>query len=148
GASTPAGGYVPPPPEHHQPPPPCCEPAPSLAAPTPYDGVTFADPGLNPFIDPRQDNQSTFGLDVDTASYTVARRFIADGNLPDPASVRVEEFVNFFDQGYAAPDDDAFAIRADGGPSPFLAAAETLLRIGIKARDVADDARPAAALTF
>ena len=148
GASTPAGGYVPPPPEHHQPPPPCCEPVPSFAAPTPYDGVTFADPGLNPFIDPRQDNQSTFGLDVDTASYTVARRFIADGNLPDPASVRVEEFVNFFDQGYAAPDDDAFAIRADGGPSPFLAADETLLRIGIKARDVAEAARPSAALTF
>ena len=105
-------------------------------------------PATNPFVDPRVDNQSTFGLDIDTASYTVARRFIDDGNLPDPASVRVEEFVNYFDQGYAAPEDDAFAIHADGGPTPFLAADETLLRIGIKARDVADDARPPAALTF
>jgi Ca-activated chloride channel family protein len=103
------GGYVPPPPEHHQPTPFCCEPAPSFAAaPTPYDGVTFADPGTNPFIDPQVDHQSTFGLDIDTASYTVARRFIDDGNLPDPASVRVEEFVNYFDQGYAPPEDDAF----------------------------------------
>ena len=150
-ASTAApGGQVPPPPQHHQPDPygggPA--PAPSYAAGTPYDGVTFADPGQNPFVDPRQDDQSTFGLDVDTASYTVARRFVDDGNLPDPSSVRVEEFVNYFDQGYAAPQDDAFAIHADGGPSPFLAADETLLRIGIKARDVAEAARPSAALTF
>jgi len=145
--TSPNGGYVPPP-EHHQPPA-CCESAPSFAAPpTPYDGVTFADPGTNPFIDPGVDNQSTFGLDIDTASYTVARRFIDDGNLPDPASVRVEEFVNYFDQGYAPPEDDAFAIHADGGPTPFLAPDETLLRIGVKARDVADDARPPAALTF
>src|SRR6185503_7616268 len=50
----------------------------------------------------------------------------------------VEEFVNYFDQGYAAPEDDAFAIHADGGPTPFLAADETLLRIGIKARDGTD----------
>jgi Ca-activated chloride channel family protein len=150
-ASMPAGpaasGYVPPPPEHYQPTPYPVGPAPSAAA-TPYDGLTFADPGENPFIDPRADNQSTFGLDVDTASYTVARRFIDDGNLPDPASVRVEEFVNYFDQGYAPPDDDAFAIHADGGPSPFLAPDETLLRIGVKARDVAEEARPSAALTF
>ena len=149
GPSAQPGGYVPPPPEHHQPTPFCCEPAPSFAAaPTPYDGVTFADPGTNPFIDPQVDNQSTFGLDIDTASYTVARRFIDDGNLPDPASVRVEEFVNYFDQGYTPPEDDAFAIHADGGPTPFLAPDETLLRIGVKARDVADDARRPAALTF
>jgi Ca-activated chloride channel homolog len=153
-AAMPAGpagsGYVPPPPEHHQPTPYPVQPAPSAAAaaPTPYDGVTFADPGQNPFVDPRVDNQSTFGLDIDTASYTVARRFVDDGNLPDPASVRVEEYVNYFDQGYAPPDDDAFAIYADGGPSPFIAADETLLRVGIKARDVAEEARPPAALTF
>src|SRR5262245_6133816 len=147
GPTAPTGGYVPPP-EHHQPPPLCCQPAPSFAAATPYDGVTFADPGENPFVDPRVDNESTFGLDVDTASYTVARRFIGDGNLPDPASVRVEEFVNYFDQDYASPDDDTFAIHADGGPTPFLAPDETLLRVGIKARDVDEDARPPAALTF
>src|SRR5262245_8203390 len=149
GSTAAPGGYAPPP-DHHQPDPygggPA--PAPSYAAASPYDGITFADPGQNPFVDPDQDDQSTFGLDVDTASYAVARRFVDDGNLPDPASVRVEEFVNSFDQGYAAPDDDTFAIHADGGPTPFLAADETLLRIGIKARDVAEAARPSAALTF
>jgi Ca-activated chloride channel family protein len=116
--------------------------------PTPYDGVTFEDPGVNPFVDTADDRESTFGLDVDTASYTIARRWIEDGNLPDPASIRVEEFVNAFDQGYAAPETDAFAIHADGGPSPFLDEDEVLLRIGIKAREVGDRERPDAALTF
>jgi Ca-activated chloride channel homolog len=143
--AAPSGGrYVAPPPEHHQPTAPLVE-QPSA---TPYDGVTYEDPGVNPFVDPRKDNQSTFGLDVDTASYTVARRYVADGNLPDPASVRVEEFVNYFDQGYAAPSDDAFAIHIDGGPSPFLADDEVLLRIGLKAREVSDRSRSDASLTF
>jgi len=135
--------YVPPP-QHHQPTLPPAEQPPA----TPYDGVTYEDPGVNPFVDPNKDRESTFALDVDTASYTVARRYISDGNLPDPASVRVEEFVNYFDQGYAAPEDDAFAIHVDGGPSPFLAQDEMLLRIGLKAREVADRSRPDASLTF
>ncbi len=142
--AAPSGGrYVAPPPEHHN-----ATAPPEQPAPTPYDGVTFEDPGVNPFVDPRDDNQSTFALDVDTASYTVARRYIGDGFLPDPASVRVEEYVNYFDQGYAAPEDETFAIHIDGGPSPFLAQDEVLLRIGLKARDVADRSRPAASLTF
>jgi Ca-activated chloride channel family protein len=99
-------------------------------------------------VDPSRDNTSTFGLDVDTASYTVARGYINNGSLPDPASVRVEEYVNFFDQGYAAPESDTFAIYCDGGPSPFLAEDEVLLRIGIKARDIARRERSDAALTF
>ena len=107
---------APPPPAHH-----AATQPPDQPPATPYDGVTFEDPGVNPFVDPGEDNQSTFALDVDTASYTVARRYIGDGNLPDPASVRVEEFVNYFDQGYEAPEDGTFAIHVDGGPSPFLA---------------------------
>ena len=35
---------------------------------------------------------STFALDVDTASYGYARRTLAEGRLPDPWSVRPEEF--------------------------------------------------------
>ena len=115
----------------------------------PYDGVTYQDPGVNPFVHADRDRESTFALDVDTASYTIAQRYVADGNLPDPASVRVEEFVNAFEQDYAAPaEDDTFAISSDGGPSPFLADDEVLLRIGVKASEVARLQRPAAALTF
>jgi Ca-activated chloride channel family protein len=134
------------PPAHHQPPP---EPAyPDAPVATPYDGVTYEDPGVDPYVDPAEDEVSTFALDVDTASYTIAQRYIDDGYRPDPASVRVEEWVNAFDQGYEAPFDDTFAIVADGGPTPFTDRGEVLLRIGLQARDVRDRARQDASLTF
>ncbi|HET7474291.1 MAG TPA: von Willebrand factor type A domain-containing protein [Candidatus Limnocylindrales bacterium] len=129
--------------DHHVP----TEPPRGPAA-TPYGGVTYQDPGTNPWVDPARDDQSTFGLDVDTASYTIAQRYVADGNVPDPASVRVEEWVNAFDQDYAPPEEDTFAIVADGGPTPFLRRDEVLLRIGIQARAVGERQRQPASLTF
>lgn len=115
----------------------------------PEGRVTFADPGVHGFVDPGEDERSTFGVDVDTAAYTVARRFVTDGSLPPADSVRVEEFVNFFDQGYAAPEEDAFAIEADGAPTPFLSDADNrLLRIGLQSRAAQPSQRRRAALTF
>ena len=67
---------------------------------------------------------------MDTASYTVARRYVNDGNLPPADAVRVEEFVNYFDMGYHNPPDVAFAIYADGAPSPFQNDGTHILRIG------------------
>jgi Ca-activated chloride channel homolog len=136
-------GNKPPDPGHHQP-----TPAPARPDATPYGGVTYEDPGVNPFVDPDEDQVSTFALDIDTASYTIAQRYIGDGNRPDPASVRVEEWVNAFDQGYRAPSDDDFAIIIDGGPTPFVEADEVLVRIGLQARAVRDRAREDASLTF
>ena len=130
-------------PGHHQP-----TAAPARPEATPYGGVTYEDPGANPFVDPDEDGVSTFALDIDTASYTIAQRYIGDGNRPDPASVRVEEWVNAFDQGYRAPSDDDFAIIVDGGPTPFVEDDEVLVRIGLQARAVRDRAREDASLTF
>ena len=110
--------------------------------------MTYQDHGVNPFVDPREDRVSTFALDVDTASYAIAQRYIEDGNRPDPASVRVEEWVNAFDQGYRAPGDDAFAISVDGGPTPFTGPDEVLVRIGLQAREVRERQRQDASLTF
>ena len=135
-------------PDHHGPtyPPPQPQPQPPVG--TPPAGVTFQDPGTNPWVDPARDDKSTFALDVDTASYTIAQTYVHDGNQPDPASVRVEEWVNAFGQEYPAPETDAFAIVADGGPTPFTAADEVLLRIGLQARTVANRDREQASLTF
>ncbi len=132
-------------PGHHLP---TAAPWPGEPQPTPYDGVTYQDPGVNPYVDPVEDRVSTFALDVDTASYTIAQRYIDDGFRPDPASVRVEEWINAFEQGYEPPLDDTFAIVADGGPTPFTDRDEVLLRIGLQARDVRDRARADTALTF
>jgi Ca-activated chloride channel family protein len=146
GSSSSSSGYVSPPdppdPQHHD------RTSPPRPAASPYDGTTFQDPGINPITDTDEDRDSTFAMDVDAASYGIARRFAADGNVPDPASVRVEEWVNAFDQAYPAPGDETFAVFVDGAPSPFIDDRELLLRIGIKARETSDRARPDAALTF
>ena len=84
----------------------------------PYDGVTYQDPGTNPVTDTDEDKVSTFAMDVDTASYAIAQRYVADGNTPDPASVRVEEWVNAFDQGYPAPEDATFGDPRRRRPVP------------------------------
>ncbi|MGH2542061.1 MAG: vWA domain-containing protein, partial [Ardenticatenaceae bacterium] len=114
----------------------------------PYDATFFKHYGVNPFIDTEDDHFSTFAMDVDTASYAVARRFIQDGFLPDPDSVRVEEFINFFDQGYHAPEEDAFAIHIDGAPSPFSESNHWLMRVGLQGRTIEAEERKDASLIF
>src|ERR687885_990621 len=69
----------------------------------PYDATFFQHAGTNPFVDTQDEHLSTFGMDVDTASYGIMRRYLADGHLPEPDSVRVEEFVNSFTYHYPPP---------------------------------------------
>lgn len=116
-------------------------------APPPPDNQ-FRDYGVNPWVESAGDHLSTFALDVDTASYTVARRYVMDGNLPPADAVRVEEFVNYFNQDYPAPPDIAFSIYADGAPSPFASDGTQILRVGIQGYQVPDDQRKPASLTF
>ena len=115
----------------------------------PYPDVFFQNPGTNPFVDTGEDRESTFGLDVDTASYAVARRFLGDGHIPDPDSVRVEEFVNAFPTGWQPPERGAFAIHVDGARSPFGSDGRfEVARIAILGREVSEQERPPVALTF
>ena len=114
----------------------------------PYDLTFFQHYGVNPFLDTEDDHLSTFAIDVDTASYTVARRFVQDGNLPDSDSIRVEEFVNFFDQRYDAPEEDAFAIHLEGSPSSFGGPNHWLMRVGLQGKTVSFEDRKDATLIF
>ena len=114
-----------------------------------YNDVFFKDYGTNPFIDTEDDHLSTFGMDVDTASYSVTRRYLRDGYLPPPEAVRVEEFVNAFDYNYPSPSSEAFAVHIEGAPSRFGEGKRLqLLRIGIQGRVVPDENRKDALLTF
>ena len=113
-----------------------------------YDLTFFRNYGVNPSIDTAEDHLSTFAVDVDTASYSVARRFLQDGNLPDPNAVRVEEFVNYFNYGYEPARDEAFAVHMEGSPSPFGGEGSWLLRVGLQGRNVADWSRKDATLIF
>ncbi len=111
--------------------------------------VTFQDYGENPYVETDRDNLSTFAVDVDTGSYTVMRGYWNKGLTPPAASVRPEEYINFFDAGYDAPDGGVFAVYADGAPTPFLDYSEDILvRIGIKGAQVDARRRPNVNLTF
>ncbi|MFE3328496.1 von Willebrand factor type A domain-containing protein [Streptomyces sp. NPDC059176] len=99
-------------------------------------------------IAPKPDYLSTFALDVDTASYSYARRTIAAGHLPDPGTVRPEEFINSFRQDYPRPDGDGFSVTVDGARAGG-SGDWTLVRVGLATRATTRTAeRPPAALTF
>jgi len=103
--------------------------------------------GVNPTIDTAEQRKSTFAVDVDNASYTMARSFLERGQLPDEAAVRVEEIINSFDYGYEAPRSDTFAVHAEAAPSPNRSGYH-LLHIGLKGREVPAAQRKTANLVF
>ena len=123
-------------------------PAPTVMPPS---DMFFEAKGTNPFIVTEEDPQATFGLDVDTASYTLTRSYINRGTLPPSAAVRVEEFVNAFPNnviaGRGRESDSAFAVRVDGAPNP-LHPGYHIVRVALKAREVDPRERKAAHLTF
>lgn len=111
-------------------------------------GETYEDYGINPEIETSVNNISTFSIDVDTGSYTVARRYLMDNNkLPPEESVRAEEFINYFDYNYIIPEDAVFAIQTDIAPSLFREGKHTL-RVGVQGKDVPPEERKRANLVF
>ncbi|WP_406287667.1 von Willebrand factor type A domain-containing protein [Streptomyces sp. NBC_00209] len=97
----------------------------------------------------RPDYLSTFALDVDTASYGYARRTLADGRLPGPETVRPEEFVNSFRQGYHRPEGNGFSVSVDGARAAEEDGDWSLVRVGLATKAAPSTAeRPPAALTF
>ena len=70
-----------------------------------HSGERYAHVEPNRFQSAWDSPLSTFGADVDTASYSNVRRFLSSGQLPPRDAVRVEEFVNYFRFDYAVPRD-------------------------------------------
>ncbi len=111
------------------------------------DTENYGHTGVNPFVMTSEDRLSTFGVDVDTASYTIARRKLLEGTLPPPNSVRVEEFLNYFKYQYPQPKSGALAVFLDGAPSPF-SPGRHLLRVGVQGKRLSVSERKTAHLTF
>lgn len=109
--------------------------------PVPADPETFTEPGTNPWTAPADDPQSTFGLDVDTGSWTIARRFVTDGQLPPPEAVRTEELINALGDVDPAPED-TLGVTVEGG----RVGERVLVRLGVTAAEVED--RPPVNLVF
>ncbi|MDD3731093.1 MAG: von Willebrand factor type A domain-containing protein [candidate division Zixibacteria bacterium] len=102
--------------------------------PQPYD-MFFRDYGTNGFVQTEDDRLSTFAVDVDDASYVLARRYLQEGYLPPTEAIRVEEFINHFDYGYKNPDGKKFRVFTEWAASPF-SPRTTLLKIGIKGSEI------------
>lgn len=102
---------------------------------------------VNPLVNAHRDALSTFAIDVDTASYTWARRVIQNHQTPAPQSVRVEEWVNAFDYDLPRPQNQPFAVHVDGAVSPFDET-KTLLRVALQGREVKREQRKPAHLVF
>lgn len=106
----------------------------------------FASRPSHPYVDTAVEPVSTFGIDVDTASYTLARLHILRGFLPPPEAIRVEEVVNAFQYDYEPPVKQTFAVRATYAPAPF--GEGDLLRIAVKGKRIGRDQQQRAVLTF
>jgi Ca-activated chloride channel family protein len=125
---------------------------PPLPVAVPDDGASGGDayPPISEdgFVDPRKAPLSTFAADVDTASYAIVRRMLSDGQRPPPDAVRVEELVNYFPYEDEAPSGGApVAIHAEVAACPW-SPTHRLVRIGVKAREVAAKQRPRCHLVF
>ncbi len=102
----------------------------------------------NPFLAVANQPLSTFSIDVDTASYSNSRRFLAQGSLPPKDAIRIEEWVNYFGYDYAQPAGDApFAVSTEVTSCPWNSA-HKLVRIGIKGKEIREENVPPRNLTF
>jgi len=118
------------------------------ASPATFVPAEREEPRTNPVTDTADDALSTFAMDVDTGSYTLTRGSLAAGVVPDPATVRTEEFVNSLGQDYEQPADGPFAVTVDATAAPFLQPGARVVRVGIQGRSVEDEDRRDANLTF
>lgn len=124
--------------------------APLADSERPAQGGTFVHAGTNPFIDTASDALSTFAIDVDTGSFTFARRYLRGGNLPPDAAVRVEEWVNAMHYSYAEPAKSSsvpFAVHVSGAASP-IAKGKHLVRVALQGKKVSKAERGPTHLVF
>jgi Ca-activated chloride channel family protein len=117
-------------------------------APDPESDDQFVDHGVNGFEMVHEDPLSTFSLDVDTASYTLARRLLRQKQRPPQAAIRVEEFVNYFDYDYPQPEGPhPLTVVTEAFPDPFRQGRH-ILRVGFQAKTLPPAERPPLHLTF
>ena len=123
---------------------------PSEAGDEGYDdgGDSFDEIRENPFVKTSENDKSTFSVDADGAAYGYMRKMVNKGSLPQPNSVRIEEYLNYFTFDYPEPQADAaVAINGEVGECPWNKA-HKLMRLGIKGRSIPVSRFPKANYVF
>lgn len=123
----------------------------SFAELAPYDkhsNEEYSQFAENKFRFAKDEPLSTFSVDVDAASYSNMRRFLNRGELPNKDAVRIEELINYFSYDYPEPSgEDPVRILAEVGNCPWNNQ-NRLVRIGLKAKNMASDNLPASNFVF
>ncbi len=103
----------------------------------------------NPIRSVLESPVSTFSIDVDTASYSFARRSLKEGFLPQADTVRVEEMINYFPYDWKGPEDASvpFNTTVTVMPTPWNDHTK-LMHVAIKGYDVQPATQPRANLVF
>ncbi|GJL95844.1 MAG: hypothetical protein DHS20C05_22490 [Hyphococcus sp.] len=112
--------------------------------PEPQITEQYEDVDPNPVKLASKEPVSTFSSDVDTTAYSVMRRYVSKNNqLPPSDSVRIEEFVNYFDYQYKEPKsaEAPFSPTVWVTPSPWNAGTK-LMHIGVKGYDIQPEKTP------
>jgi autotransporter-associated beta strand protein len=108
------------------------QPTKQLEEDRPVQKTSLPTPIPQPEILTRENNFSTFSLNVSDVSFKLAAASLENGRLPDVASIRSEEFINAFD--YRDPEATAgkpVAFTSERARDPF-AQNRDLLRFSIK----------------
>jgi Ca-activated chloride channel homolog len=115
------------------------------AFPNPESRDKFESPPPNATKSTLTEPVSTFSVDVDTASYALARRHLTAGRLPPSTSVRVEEMINYFKYDYRRPESATapFEPQITVTANPWNPNTK-LVHIGLKGYEIKAAERPRA----
>ncbi|MCR5162667.1 MAG: von Willebrand factor type A domain-containing protein [Thermoguttaceae bacterium] len=126
-------------------------PAPERFVAPPQDRNSFSMAEEQKFQKPEEEPFSTFGVDVDTASYTLMRQYLTDqGRVPPKESVRVEEYINYFKYDLKAPAEDSdcpFETTVEIQKHPWRDGLYMAM-VALKGREIPEDKRPKLNLVF
>lgn len=102
-----------------------------------------------PFANVDQQPLSTFSIDVDTASYSKLRQYVLEQHtLPSADTIRIEEWINYFEYDYPGPKDDSpFAAHLRLANCPWNPE-HKLVRVAIAAKKPSTEERPSSNLVF
>ena len=102
----------------------------------------------NGFVSVLTSPLSTFAADVDTSSYAQFRRRVLNGEAVPADSIRIEELMNYFHYDYKQPEgSEPFGVTLEYADCPWNEKTK-LLQIGLQAKTVTAEERPAHNLVF
>ena len=91
---------------------------------------------------------STFGADVDTASYSIFRRKINEGRSVHDLSLRAEEMINYFHYDYPEPKaGEPFSVTTEITTCPWNEKTK-LMQIGFQTHKLSAEEMPASNIVF